>query len=104
MRVRKLLDWRKLLIYSHRWFGIILGTVFVAWCVSGVVLMYRHRPLWDIVVVALLLGVGVSSVTSMVPACRRLARHARKLTSPAWSRVAANRFRASHSRDAVGEN
>jgi hypothetical protein len=40
--------------------------------------LYRHRPLWDIVVVVLLLGVTVSSVTSIVPACRRLVRHARK--------------------------
>jgi hypothetical protein len=44
MRVRKLLDWRKLLIYSHRWLGIVLGIVFVAWCVSGVVLMYYGVP------------------------------------------------------------
>ena len=44
MRVRKLLDWRKLLIYSHRWLGIVLGVVFVAWCVSGVVLMYYGIP------------------------------------------------------------
>ena len=45
--------------------------------------LYRHRPLWDIVVVALLIGVGVSSITSLVPAYRRLARHARKLALPA---------------------
>ena len=44
MRVRKLLDWRKLLIYSHRWLGIVLGAVFVAWCVSGIVLMYYGVP------------------------------------------------------------
>ena len=44
MRVRKLLDWRKLLIYSHRWLGIVLGIVFLAWCVSGVVLMYYGVP------------------------------------------------------------
>ena len=44
MRVRKLLDWRKLLIYSHRWLGIVVGVVFVAWCVSGVVLMYYGVP------------------------------------------------------------
>ena len=44
MHVRKLLDWRKLLIYSHRWLGIVLGIVFVAWCVSGVVLMYYGVP------------------------------------------------------------
>ena len=52
--------------------------------------LYRHRPLWDIVVVALLVGVGVSSVTSLVPACRRLARHARKLTQLARPRVSTN--------------
>jgi hypothetical protein len=44
MRIRKLLDWRKLLIYSHRWLGIILGAVFVAWCVSGIILMYYGVP------------------------------------------------------------
>jgi len=44
MRVRKLLDWRKLLIYSHRWLGIVVGVVFVAWCVSGIVLMYYGIP------------------------------------------------------------
>ena len=47
MRIRKLLDWRKLLIYSHRWLGIVVGLVFVAWCVSGVVLMYLRRPASD---------------------------------------------------------
>jgi len=52
--------------------------------------LYRHRPLWDIVVVALLVGVGASSVTSIVPAYRRLARHARKLTQPARPHVAAS--------------
>jgi hypothetical protein len=51
--------------------------------------LYRHRPLWDIVVVALLVGVGVSSVTTIVPAYRRLARHARKLTSLSPRRVTA---------------
>ena len=50
--------------------------------------LYRHRPLWDIIVVALLIGVGVSSVSSLVPACRRLARHARRLVQPARARVA----------------
>lgn len=44
MHLRKLLDWRKLLIYSHRWLGIVLGAVFVAWCVSGIVLMYYGVP------------------------------------------------------------
>ena len=44
MRLRKLLDWRKLLIYSHRWLGIVVGVVFVAWCISGIVLMYYGVP------------------------------------------------------------
>lgn len=44
MRVRKLLDWRKLLIYSHRWLGIVTGAVLLAWTVSGVVLMYYGVP------------------------------------------------------------
>jgi len=42
-------------------------------------MLYRHRPLWDAVAIVLLLGVGTSSVTSAMPAFRRLARHARKL-------------------------
>jgi hypothetical protein len=64
--------------------------------------LYRHRPLWDIVVLALLLGVTVSSITSVVPACRRLARHARRLAQPGRTRVAttaqlpANRPATSH--------
>jgi len=44
MNPRKLLDWRKLLIYSHRWLGILLGIVFVAWFVSGVLFVYWGEP------------------------------------------------------------
>ncbi|HEY9465990.1 MAG TPA: hypothetical protein VIR54_23005 [Vicinamibacterales bacterium] len=44
MRIRKLLDCRKLLIYSHPWLGIAVGAVFVAWCISGVILMYAGVP------------------------------------------------------------
>jgi hypothetical protein len=44
MNVRKLLDWRKVLIYSHRWLGITVGILFVSWCVSGAVLMYYGLP------------------------------------------------------------
>jgi hypothetical protein len=44
MKLRKLLDWRKLLIYSHRWLGIAIGAVLVAWCVSGIILMYAGVP------------------------------------------------------------
>ena len=44
MNVRKLLDWRKLLIYSHRWLGIGITLMFLVWTVSGVVLMYYGHP------------------------------------------------------------
>ena len=44
MNVRKLLNWRSLSIYSHRWLGIIIGILFVTWCVSGFVLMYYGIP------------------------------------------------------------
>lgn len=44
MNPRKLLDWRKLLIYSHRWMGIAGGLLFVAWFVSGIVIMYKGMP------------------------------------------------------------
>ena len=56
--------------------------------------LYRYRPLWDIVVVVLLVGVAVSSVTSLVPAYRRLARHARKLTHVATARASTHPIRA----------
>ena len=44
MNVRKLLDWRKLLIYSHRWLGIGVILMFLLWTLSGVVLMYYGHP------------------------------------------------------------
>lgn len=44
MNVRKLLDWRKLLIYSHRWLGIVITAMFLVWTLSGVVLMYYGHP------------------------------------------------------------
>jgi uncharacterized iron-regulated membrane protein len=37
-------DWRKLLAYSHRWLGIAGCVLFVAWFVSGVVMMYARMP------------------------------------------------------------
>lgn len=39
--------------------------------------LYYQRPLWDIVVILLSLGGIAISVTSELPAWRRLARHAR---------------------------
>jgi hypothetical protein len=44
MSIRKLLDWRKLLIYSHRWLGIVITVMFLVWTLSGVVLMYYGHP------------------------------------------------------------
>ncbi|MBV8843528.1 MAG: hypothetical protein JO307_12025 [Bryobacterales bacterium] len=44
MNTRKLLDWRKLLIYSHRWLGIGIILMFLVWTLSGVVLMYYGHP------------------------------------------------------------
>ncbi|MXZ39248.1 MAG: hypothetical protein F4230_00730 [Holophagales bacterium] len=40
---------------------------------------YHRRPLWDIVVVVLLLGGLFSSASSLVPAAKRLRRHAARL-------------------------
>ena len=44
MRLRKLLDWRSALIYTHRWLGITGTLVFVIWFFSGVVFMYVGMP------------------------------------------------------------
>jgi hypothetical protein len=44
MNFRKLLDWRKVLIYSHRWMGILGGLVFIAWFISGIVFTYKAMP------------------------------------------------------------
>src|SRR5688572_28093478 len=44
MRLRKLLDWRKALIYTHRWVGIVLTIVFVIWFFSGIVFIYYRMP------------------------------------------------------------
>jgi hypothetical protein len=44
MNIRKLLDWRKLLLYSHRWMGIAFGLLFVSWFISGIAFMYWGMP------------------------------------------------------------
>ena len=38
------LDWRRVLIYTHRWLGIAGCLVFLVWFVSGVVMMYERMP------------------------------------------------------------
>ena len=34
----------RVLVYSHRWAGIVLGTLFIVWFISGVVMMYARMP------------------------------------------------------------
>jgi hypothetical protein len=38
--------------------------------------LFDRRPLWDIVTIALLAGLGAISITTLLPAFRRLKRHA----------------------------
>jgi hypothetical protein len=45
--------------------------------------LFGRRPLWDIVTIALLVGLAAVSITTLVPAYRRLKRHAVR----GWSRV-----------------
>jgi hypothetical protein len=40
----RLLDWRRVLVYSHRWLGIAGCVLFIAWFASGIVLMYQRMP------------------------------------------------------------
>ena len=42
--MKRWLDWRRLTVYVHRWLGIAGGVLFVAWFVSGVVMMYARMP------------------------------------------------------------
>ena len=44
MKYSLLLDWRRVLVYSHRWLGIAGGVLFAAWFASGVVMMYARMP------------------------------------------------------------
>ena len=41
--------------------------------------LYYRRPLWDAVVIVLSLGGFVLTLTTLVPAVRRLRRHARRV-------------------------
>ena len=42
--LQRWLDWRRWIVYVHRWLGIAGGVLFVAWFVSGVVMMYARMP------------------------------------------------------------
>ena len=39
-----MVDWRRITVYTHRWLGIAGGVLFLAWFVSGIVLMYAGMP------------------------------------------------------------
>lgn len=42
--MKRLLDWRAGLVYVHRWLGVAGCLLFVAWFISGIVLMYVRMP------------------------------------------------------------
>jgi hypothetical protein len=37
-------DWRRVVVYTHRWLGIAGSLIFVAWFASGIVMMYARMP------------------------------------------------------------
>ncbi|MGE3843189.1 MAG: PepSY domain-containing protein [Vicinamibacterales bacterium] len=39
-----MLNWRKILVLTHRWLGILGCLLFIAWFVSGIVMMYARMP------------------------------------------------------------
>ncbi len=39
-----MIGWRRVIAYTHRWLGIAGGVLFIAWFVSGIVLMYVGMP------------------------------------------------------------
>lgn len=41
---KKGVGWRKLLVYTHRWLGIAGCLLFIAWFISGIVMMYARMP------------------------------------------------------------
>jgi hypothetical protein len=43
-RLRRYLNWRSALVYTHRWLGIAGCVLFVAWFFSGIVMMYARMP------------------------------------------------------------
>ena len=34
----------RVLVYTHRWLGILSGVLFVVWFVSGIVMIYARMP------------------------------------------------------------
>jgi hypothetical protein len=44
--------------------------------------LFERRPLWDVVVLILMIGVGIVSTTTLWPMMKRLSRHARRICAP----------------------
>jgi hypothetical protein len=38
------LDWRRPVVFTHRWLGIVCGLLFITWFASGIVMMYARMP------------------------------------------------------------
>ena len=38
------LPWRRAILYTHRWLGILGGVLFLVWFASGIVMMYARMP------------------------------------------------------------
>jgi hypothetical protein len=68
--------------------------------------LFNRRPLWDIVTIALLSGLAAASITTLLPAYRRLKRHTasgwnwafapkkmRPSPSPRWARSGSDQIR-----------
>jgi len=59
----------RVLIYTHRWLGIVSGVLFVIWFVSGIVMMYARMPeLSTAERLARLPAINASFVRSLPPA------------------------------------
>jgi hypothetical protein len=43
-RLKRYLNWRSALVYTHRWLGIAGCVLFVGWFFSGIVMMYARMP------------------------------------------------------------
>ena len=45
--MRAALDWRRALVFTHRWLGIAGGLLFVLWFASGIVMIYKRMPVLE---------------------------------------------------------
>jgi hypothetical protein len=87
-------DAERTLLYLDPWAGAVVlnhGRLSRAerWLYNGLHSLdfpglYNRRPLWDVVVVLLSLGGLVLSVTTVMPALRRLRRQARRRAREVW--------------------